>query len=41
MSNQELEDENKHFIKLQNKGKLTPQEERRWKKISKKLNEKD
>lgn len=41
MSKQEMEDENKHFIKLQNKGKLTSHEERRWKKISKKLNEKD
>lgn len=38
MSDEELKDENNNFIKLQNKGKLTSHEERRWKKISKKLN---
>ena len=40
MSTEELEKENDMFVKLQNKGKLTPHEERRWKQISKKINEK-
>jgi hypothetical protein len=37
MDEKELEEENKHYIKLQAGFKLTPHDERRWKKISKKL----
>jgi hypothetical protein len=38
MSLDELKDENKYYLNLQNKNKLTPHEERRWKQISKKIN---
>jgi len=38
LSIKELEEENDKYIKLQNSYKLTPSEERRWKKISKRLN---
>ncbi|MCK9417390.1 hypothetical protein M0Q97_12190 [Candidatus Dojkabacteria bacterium] len=37
MSIEELKNEHEKYIKLQNKGKLTPHEEFRWKKISKLL----
>ena len=37
MSMDELKSEHKKYIKLQNKGILTPHEEFRWKKISKRL----
>lgn len=37
MSMDELKNEHEKYIKLQNKGILTPHEEFRWKKISKRL----
>lgn len=40
MSEDELKDENDKYIKLQNSFKLTPHDERRWKKISKKIHNK-
>lgn len=41
MSTEELENENNMYIKIQNSHRLTPHDERRWKKISNKLNKKD